>query len=405
MSRFHVQALRWCGPLLGVMALLRPASAQTPAPAPATPPAASSPRALASPAAPASPAKPASPATPASPAAPAPAASSAKSSAASAAPVTPVSAANPRPGIVRLERGGRRLGFGVVLRSDGRILTALSALGHGNFVRARFHDDHVLAVRVVASDRAWDLALLAPEGGYWAEGLRASSVDPSAEGVRLRRFGGRSREISEAQVSIKARQVLLGRDGALLEDALVLASPVAEEELGSPICDETGDVLALVGQACDPAQRQECRLTSFGIPVSAIKRFLRDAPERDPLPAAWLGFRGVSGHSGSVAGVKVIAVDPGSPAEQAGLRADAARGKAPGEAAGDLVVAVADVPVTTPEELRDAINRIALKDAGRAPGADASVRLLVYGAGRFREVSLPLRAPVQLPTKPSAAAP
>jgi S1-C subfamily serine protease len=317
-----------------------------------------------------------------------------------------VSAANPRPGIVRLERAGRRLGFGVVLRSDGRILTALSALGHGNFVRARFFDDHVLAVRVVATDRAWDLALLAPEGGYWAEGLRASSVDAGAEGVRLRRFGGRSREISEAPVSIKGTQVLLGRDGALLEDALVLGGPIAEDELGSPLCDETGDVLALVGQACDPAQRQECRLTSYGVPVSAIKRFLRNAPSRDPLPAAWLGFRGVSGHSGSVAGVRVISVDPGSPAEQAGLRVDGARGKAPGDAAGDLVVAVADVPVTTPEELRDAINRVALTDAGRAAGAEATVRLLVYGAGRFREVSLPLRAPVQLPAgKSSAAAP
>jgi S1-C subfamily serine protease len=326
--------------------------------------------------------------------------------------ITPVSAANPKPGIVRLERAGRRLGFGVVLRSDGRILTALSALGHGNFVRARFFDDHVLAVRVVASDRAWDLALLAPEGGYWAEGLRASSVDPTAEGVRLRRFGGRSREIAEAAVSIKARQVLLGRDGALLEDALVLGGAFAEDELGSPLCDETGEVLALVGQACDPAQRQDCRLASFGVPVSAIKRFLRDAPARDPLPAAWLGFRGVSEHSGSVAGVRVIAVDPGSPAEQAGLRVDGARGKAPGEAAGDLVVAVADAPVTTPEELRDAINRVAASGTVRAPsGGEPVVRLLVYGAGRFREVSLPLRAPVQLPVikpaviKPAASPP
>ena len=98
--------------------------------------------------------------------------------------------------------------------ADGRILTALSALGHGNYVRARFYDDHVLGVRVVDSDRAWDLALLAPEGGQWLEGLRASGTDPAAEGVKLRRFGGRGREISESAATVKGRQVLLGRDGA-----------------------------------------------------------------------------------------------------------------------------------------------------------------------------------------------
>lgn len=329
-------------------------------------------------------------------------------------------AASPRAGIVRLERAGHRIGFGVVLRSDGRILTALSAVGNGNYVKARFADDHVLGVKVVETDRTWDLALLAPEGGFWTEGVRASSVDAAAEGVRLRRFGGRGKDVSESAVAIKGRQVLLGRDGANLEDALVLGGNVADDELGSPICDETGDVVALVGQACDPGQRQDCRMSAFGIPVSAIKQFLRAAPPREPLPAAWLGFRGVPGHSGSVGGVRVIAVDAASPAEQAGLRAPGGKG---GEEAADLVVAVNDTPVATPEELQDAINRVALSGAGRSaaappasarsadarPGdakpADArppepTVRLLVYGAGKFRELSLPLRAPVTIPASP-----
>jgi hypothetical protein len=204
---------------------------------------------------------------------------------------------------------------------------------------------------------------------------------------------------------------------------LLLGSNVGEDELGSPICDEGGDVIALVGQACDPAARQDCRLVPYGIPVSAIKRFLKGAPSREPLPAAWVGLRGVAGHSGSVGGVRVIAVEPGSPAEQAGLRAraESARGAPAEDAGGDLIVAVADTPVTTPEELRDAINRVALtgstgrspepvgtpaggvgSPAGSAPAAGASegkVRLLVYGAGRFREVDLPLRAPVQIPAQ------
>jgi len=307
---------------------------------------------------------------------------------------------DPRPGIVRLERAGSRLGFGMVLRSDGRILTSLSALGHGNYLRARFSDEHVLGVHVVATDRTWDLALLEPDGGHWASGLAASELDAVAQGVRLRRFSGRGRQLSAAEVLVRGQQTLLGRDGALLEDALLLGSRMDPDELGSPIFDERGEVIALVGQACDPAVRQDCRLTAIGVPVATLKEFVRGAPARSPLPAAWLGFRGVAGHSGSVGGVSVIAIEPGSPAEQAGL------------VSGELIVAVNDEPVTTPEELSDVVNRIALTAPGRAseaagsePPPERKVRLLVYGSRKFREASLPLRAPVQLPAPSRAGTP
>jgi len=307
---------------------------------------------------------------------------------------------DPRAGIVRLERAGSRLGFGMVLRSDGRILTALSALGHGNYLRARFSDEHVFPVHVVATDRAWDLALLAPDGGHWASGLAASALDAVAEGVRWRRFSGRGKQLSESAVVVRGQQTLLGRDGAILEDVVLLGTRMDPDELGSPILDEHGEVVALVGQACDPGVRQDCRLTPIGVPVAALKEFLRGAPSRTPLPAAWLGLRGAAGHSGAVGGVSVVAIEPGSPAEQAGL--------VPGE----LIVAVNDEPVTSPEELSDLINRIALTTPGRAseelrsePPPEAKVRLLIYGSRKFREASLPLRAPVQLPAPSRAGAP
>lgn len=311
-----------------------------------------------------------------------------------------------RPGIVRLEREGRVLGFGGVLRADGRILTALSALGHGNYVKARFSDNTVLGVRVVASDRAWDLALLAPEGGHWTEGLRPSSLEVAEAGAPLRRFRGRGARLDESPVTLRARQPLLGRDGVVLEEALVLAERFNEDELGSPLLDARGEVVGLLVQACAPGAPERCQLAAFGAPVRAIKQFLRKAPPRPPMPAAWLGFQGVAAHEGSVAGVRLVAVEPGSPAASAGLRASAP-GRQQGDGSGaDLVVAVNDVPVTTADEMKDAINRIALaapewSNRGAAlpaaPIAEKTVRLLVYGGGKFREVTLPVSAPRQLP--------
>lgn len=359
---------------------------------------------------PATPPAPPMPSVPSAPSAPAPT----KTPMALQAPGVP-GGPDPRQGIARLERAGRPLGFGAVLRSDGRILTALSALGHGNFVQARFSDGTVLGVRVVASDRAWDLALVAPEGGHWTQGLRPSALEVPASGVQLRRFRGRGPRLEQGSVAVAGRQALIGRDGVVLDDALVLRAGFAEDELGSPLLDENGEVAAVLVQACAPGSTQSCQLSAFGAPVSALKQFLRKAPAREPLPAAWLGLRGVAAHEGSVAGVRVISVEPASPAALAGLRAepgprpsrqndDAAGG------GGDLIVAVNDVPVTTPEEMRDAINRVALARPSPKPAASPSaepsapaVRLLVYGSGKFRQASLALRPPRELPEAVSPA--
>jgi serine protease Do len=285
-----------------------------------------------------------------------------------------------------------------VLRSDGRILSALSALGHGNFVQARFADGSTLGLRVVHSDRASDLALLAPDGGHWTAGLRASALDLPAAGTALHRFRARGSRLEDSSVTVSGQQTLLGRDGATLNDMLVLSSRFNDDELGSPLLDDRGEVAAIVVQACAPSA-DSCQLSTFGAPVSALRQFLRGAPPREPLPAAWLGFRGAAAHDGSVAGVRVTAIDANGPAAQAGLRAaGAARSSEANDSDGDLIVAVEDVPVTTPEEMRDAINRFALSPARKdAVATERRVRLLVFGSGKFREVALPLRAPRQLP--------
>ncbi len=68
-------------------------------------------------------------------------------------------------GVVTIERAGQPLGLGAVLMGDGRILTALSPLGPGNDLDARFADGSTARVKLGHHDRAWDLALLVPADG------------------------------------------------------------------------------------------------------------------------------------------------------------------------------------------------------------------------------------------------
>lgn len=283
-----------------------------------------------------------------------------------------------RQGVVVLERGGKVIGVGSVLDGDGRILTALSALSHGNAIDARYADGSVARVKVGHSDRAWDLALLVPQNSRWRKGLKASRKEALAAGTNLRAFGlVGEKALAVTRTIVKGQSTLLGGDSELLRDAIELASQFKPTEIGTPIVNDAGEVVAIVARACAPSSGPNCIPLPFGVPVSAVKAFLRTVPANAVPPAPWLGIQGIAEDAGPVRGVRVSSIHPKSPAAAAGLKAGASAADA------DVVVAVNGLPVSTPEALSDAINRHAVGD---------SVELLLFGTGKFRQVSLVLRA-------------
>jgi serine protease Do len=172
-----------------------------------------------------------------------------------------------------------------------------------------------------------------------------------------------------------------------LRDALELTTQVKTSDIGSPILDSNGDVMAIVARACAPMKEGPCAQVPFGVPVPAVKAFLHNVPANAVPPAAWLGIQGTAEDTGAVRGVRVIGVHPKSPAAAAGLKGGKDKNLA------DLVVAVNRVPVTTPEQLATQIGSHSVGD---------TVDLLLFGGGKFRQVSVTLRGS---PTdKPPAAA-
>jgi serine protease Do len=283
-----------------------------------------------------------------------------------------------RDGVVVLERAGKPIGVGTVLNGDGRILTALSPLTHGNNVDARFADGSVSRVRIGHVDRGWDLALLLPQNGRWKKGLKPSKKSPTGAGLALRSFSQiGDKGVAVSRTIVRGTNTLMGGDSELLRDALELASKFKESEIGAPILDEHGDVVAVVARACQPTSGEDCKQVPFGVPVTAVRAFLRTVPTDAVPPAPWLGVQGVAESAGPVRGVRLLGVHPESPAAAAGLRGSADKNTA------DVIVAVDSAPVTSPEALAEAINRRAVGD---------NVQLLLFGGGKFRQVSLSLRA-------------
>lgn len=305
---------------------------------------------------------------------PAAAASAALNAANAAKTEDPIDRA--RRGVVTLERDGEVLGLGTVLKNDGRILTALSPLGDGNSIDIRYPDNTVTKGKVGHSERLWDLALVVPQVGRWPEGLSASDADPLKAGAQLRAFApAKGKAAAPASVVLKNKRSLLGADEQLLRDVFEVSTKIGPKEFGSPVVDETGNVVAVLGRACVPVEKGPCAPTAFGVPIDATRAFLRTAPASAVPPAPWLGIQGVTDTIGPAKGVRVTSVSPDSPADEGGLKSGP-------DKTGDLVVAVDDKPVLSPEGLAAAIREKAVGDRAK---------LLLFGNGKFRESTVVLR--------------
>jgi serine protease Do len=306
--------------------------------------------------------------------APAPSAAAPVPGAAAAPAATADPLERARQGVVVIERGGRALAVGTLLRGDGRIVTALSTLGHGNDLEARYPDGSRHPVRVDHASRAWDLALLLPEAGDAAIGLRAARQTARAGDAGLRRFTVVGARVAPARVVVKGERPHVGGDSEVLSDALELGTPVRDVDLGSPVVDSAGDVVAVLARACSPTTTKACALVPYGVPVRALKAFLRGAP-RSRLPQRpWLGVDGTAEDTGVVRGVRVLGAG-GPPPAAARLAAGS------GVTDGALIVAVDGRPVTSPAALASEIQ-------WRAAGSD--VELLVFRGGSFRAMTVTL---------------
>jgi serine protease Do len=303
-----------------------------------------------------------------------------------------------RRGVVAILRNGAPAAVGTVLAGDGRILTALSGLFGRDGADVRYADGTTVHAKIGQSSKALDLALLVPEPNHWTEGLSASEADPADIGIHAM-LPARGSGLGPAIAALKGRTDAHARGGEPLAQMLavdVKGPPLA----GAPLIDAAGSVVAVLVRACQglqsmapahdavPASGNDastCQPVMLGAPVSAIRSFLMQTPSeaasaasQGPASAAappappspWLGVR-VEPVSGAVRGVRIAAVAPQSPAEQAGLKASV-----------DEIVAIDGQPIASPEALADRISH-------HAVGESAS--LLVFGAGQFRQVSVTLR--------------
>ncbi|UCH29401.1 MAG: Do family serine endopeptidase [Myxococcales bacterium] len=240
-----------------------------------------------------------------------------------------------RGGIVR---GG---GSGVILRSDGYILTNNHVVAEATRIDVRLKNGKSYPAKMVGSDPATDLAMLKID----ARGLPQAEF-ASSEKARVGQFViaigspfGLDYTVTTGVLSAKGRGGIGANE---IEDYLQTDASINPGNSGGPLVDLQGRVLGIntmiIGRGSG---------IGFAIPSEIAQRVARQLIESGSVKRAWLGvsFQEITpelaSHFGSSfeGGALINGVAPNGPADKAGLQA------------GDVITAIDDTSIRQGHDL------------------------------------------------------
>lgn len=240
---------------------------------------------------------------------------------------------------VQTRRGG---GSAVVFTADGFLLTNAHVVGEASQGTVVFADGLESAFDVVGVDPLSDLAVLRARGGA-PDAVRLGDADSLVVGQLVVAVGsplGLAGSVTAGVVSALGRSVPVGnrRTARVIEDVIQTDAALNPGNSGGALADSAGRVVGIntavagigLGLAI-PINVTTRRIISTLLTEGRVRRaYLGVVGVPAPLPTA------VAARTGQDAGLRIVEVVRGGPAERAGLRR------------GDLVLSVARA------EIRDA---------------------------------------------------
>ena len=260
---------------------------------------------------------------------------------------------------------GEATGTGVVVTSNGEILTNAHVVDGASEVRVRFAGEtEPVVADVVAADSGNDLALLRVN----ASGLTAATfAKPGsvrvgdqvvAIGYALALDGGPS--ITTGIVSALKRTIFT--ESGALNSLIQTDAAISSGNSGGPLANMRGEVVGINTAVARGDTNSSANNIGFAISVDEVLAVLQQLRNQASGDAREEGFLGVSLEPRSDGGVGSIisTVQPGSPAQEAGI------------VVGDIVLAVDGEPVNGQAGLVAAIR-------DRSPGDSISIELVRDG--------------------------
>jgi putative serine protease PepD len=246
---------------------------------------------------------------------------------------------------------GQSTGTGVIVSSDGEILTNAHVVEGATEIRVRLAGEtEPREATLLASDPGNDLALLRMSGGDFDAAVFADpdSIRIGDEVVAIGFALGLDGDPSVTLGIISALDRTIGTDGAFLDGLIQTDAAISSGNSGGPLVNARGEVVGInTAVARDTATSAA---TNVGFAISArealpVIEALRARSGGDPRQEGYLGVE-LGERSDGGQGAVITSVQDGTPAAEAGIEADdlvvAADGAAIDGATG-LIAAIRDL--------------------------------------------------------------
>jgi serine protease Do len=298
------------------------------------------------------------------------------------------------------------VGSGFIADADGLILTNSHVAFGQQSLTVTLDDGTILPARLLGADPIYDIAAVKipkPDKG-------TLPTVPMGDSDKIR--------VGEDVIAIGnplgldqtvSRGIISGLNRILPESPLSLTEPMIQTDAsinpgdsGGPLFNRWGEVIGITTAMVEGAQN-----IGFAIPINLVKAVLPSLLKNGRVIRPWLGFQGTLIRADLkkilnlplVDGLLVEAIEPGGPAEAAGIRGGSLEvtvGTTSLLLGGDIVTSINDTPMDNPEKLKLVM---------RALTVGSKVKLALYREGEVREVEyvLPERPlmPSDLPEEQS----
>lgn len=250
------------------------------------------------------------------------------------------------PAKAKEDEGARPTGSGVIIDSDGHILTTARVIEGGGRIRVTISGGKLFDAKIVGRSVQRNVAVLKIAGHGLPEAAfgRSRSVPIGTWLVALGRAADGQGTASVGVLSARDRRIPK-RDGGFYMDLLQTDAAINPVNSGGPLVDLNGEVVGISTAEVPSAYAQGI---GFAVASEIADRVARDFIRYGRLRLAWLGIQYADLNPenrqrlglGEAKGAVVMKVFAGTPAERAGLRTD------------DVIVAFDKSPLESQSDLR-----------------------------------------------------
>lgn len=281
------------------------------------------------------------------------------------------------------DRVERTIGSGFIFDAQGYVLTNAHVAFGKQALTVKLDDGTTLPARLIGADPIFDIAVLQipkPDNDKLPVSILgdSDSVRVGQDVLALGNPLGLDQSLTRGIVSAINR-VIPVTFFSLQEPMIQVDTPINHGNSGGPLINRCGEVVGISTAIMPDAQS-----IGFAIPINLVKSILPDLLNQGRLIRPWLGFHGqfIDDNLQKLfrlpltTGFLVEVVEPGSPAEGAGLRGGGLELNVAGNEmllGGDIIISLNGIPLNAPDNIINALNSLAV-------GSD--VRLTVFREGK-----------------------